>query len=168
MLAAVQPCPTDLISRNLESVAAAMNGSWLLDKSRSDPVGPFLKFLGLPWALQKLADSATPNRTFQLSSSGMIDTQVTSGLLGRTQRQEWFWSETPMTLPVGGTFPAFLTFHTDGRLVTKIAHAKGTILTVFEAVVSEGTHLVLSLRMICVDNSGQEVVNAKRVFTRAA
>jgi hypothetical protein len=73
-----------------------------------------------------------------------------------------------MTLPLSGTFPAFVTLHTDGRLVTKIAHAKGTILTVFEAVVSEGANLILSLRMICVDNSGKEVVNAKRVFTRPA
>jgi hypothetical protein len=114
MLTAVLPCPTDLISRNLDSVAAAMNGSWSFDKSRSDSIGPFLKFLGLPWALQKLAESSTLTRTFQLSASGLIDTQITTGMLGKTLRQEWFWSETPMTLPLSGTFPAFVTLHTDG------------------------------------------------------
>ena len=145
-----------------------MNGSWALNKAQSDSIIPFLKFVGVPWAVQQIAAAATPTRTFQISSSGMIDTQVTSGMMGRTQRQEWFWSETPMTLATGGTYPAFLSFDSEGRLVTKISYSKGLIFTVFDHVVKEGSKLTLVLRMICLDGTGNEVVNVKRVFNRSA
>jgi hypothetical protein len=139
----------------------------VLDKAASDSMGPFVKHLGAPWALQQLADTAVPTRTFAVSSEGVSDTQVTTGMMGRTQKQTWSWSEASMALPVGGSFPAFAAFDSDGRLVYRVAHAKGPILTTFEPVVRDGARATLRLRVACFGRNGQEVLTMRRVFTRS-
>ena len=168
MLSAIAPCSSDVVAQHLDSICRNMNGSWALDKSRSESLAPFLKFVGAPWAMQQLVDSITPTRTFDISSSGMIDTQVTTGMMGSTQHQEWSWVEAPITMATGGKFPGFVTFDPEGRLVSKISHTKGLIITVFEPVVREGSVLTLVLRMICFDGSGNEAVAIRRVLTRPA
>lgn len=164
--AAMQPPTPDVVSRYLPLVSEDMSGSWLLDKSASDSLAPFVKHLGAPWALQQLADTAVPTRTFTFSAVGVADTQVTTGLMGRTQRQEWFWREAPMPLPIGGSFPSFATFSPDGRLAYRIAHPKGPIITVFDAVKRDGTRATLTLQTMCFDKDQRKLLTMRRVFTR--
>jgi hypothetical protein len=76
-------------------------------KSKSDSMVPFLKHMGAQWTAQQIADSATLARTFEPTSQGMIDTQVTTGMMGITQLQEWHWTEAPMEMVMGGTFLGF-------------------------------------------------------------
>ena len=166
-MVSLQPATPDMIERNVGPVASTMNGSWKFDKTRSDSVVPFLKHLGISWAIQKVADFVTPSRTFNLTSTGMVDQQVLTGMMNKTEQQEWAWSENIVTLPVIGSFPGFLTFDSEGRLVTRMMHTKGLVLTVFEHVVREGNLLVLKFRMMVLDPSnGQELVGVQRVFYR--
>ena len=72
-----------------------------------------------------------------------------------------------MPLPVGGSFPAFASFDSSGRLVYCILHSKGPIVTVFDSVVSDGTRATLALRSTCFDVSGLEILTMCRVFTKA-
>ncbi len=166
MLASIQPVAPEAMAKSIDAIAPILNGSWVLKKSSSDSMVPFLKHMGAPWAAQQIADSATPTRTFELSSRGMIDTQVTTGMTGRTQRQDWSWTEAPIAMAMGGTFQGFMTF-VDGELVTKILHSKGPVVTVFEPIVQNGSELTLVLRMIVFAVSGEEVLTMRRVFTRS-
>jgi hypothetical protein len=167
MLASIQPSAPDAIPKLVDAIAPNLNGSWILNKSCSDSLVPFLKHMGVPWAIQQIAASAKPTRTFELTSRGMIDTQVTTGLMGRTQRQEWSWTETPMSLPMGDNFPGFISFDAEGRLVTKILHAKGPVITIIDSITQNGSEATLILRMIAFDGGGNEVVSVRRVFNRS-
>ena len=166
MLSIIQPLALDVIAGTVDSIALNLKGSWALNKEKSESLVPFLKHMGVPWAVQQIAATFNPTRTFDLTSRGMIDTQVTTGMMGRTQRQEWCWAEAPITLPMGGTFPGFVSIDAEGRLVTKILHSKGPIVTAFDAVIQDGSELILVLRIIAFNGSGEEVVSTRRVFTR--
>ena len=167
MLPSIHALAPDAIAKSVDTIAPLLNGSWVLKKSSSDSMIPFLKHMGAPWAAQQIADSATPTRTFELTSRGMVDTQVTAGMMGRTQRQEWFWTEAPMVMAMGGTYPGFVSLVAEGQLVTKILHSKGPIITVFEPITQNGSELTLVLRMIVLNASGDEVLTMRRVFTRS-
>jgi hypothetical protein len=167
MLASIQPLAPDVTARSVDVIAPTLNGSWDLKKSSSDSMVPFLKHMGAPWAVQQIADSATPTRTFELTSRGMVDTQVTTGIMGRIQRQEWYWIESPILMAMGGTFPGYVSFDTEGHLVTKIMHPKGPVVTVFDPITQTGSELTLVLRMIVLGAMGEEVLAMRRVFTRS-
>jgi hypothetical protein len=169
-MASFQPASSETIIMFLEPVASSMKGSWALEKKESEPLAPFLKHLKVSWPVRRLADLVTPTRTFNISDTGMIDIQILSGVLHRTQEQDWSWAEKVMDLPVIGSFPGFITFDSEGRLVTKtILPSNEQIVTVYEHVVREEDRLILRFRIIIVDPSTDlELVCVRRVLSRAA
>lgn len=47
-------------------------GVWILDRDASDPIGPLMKLLDLPWIARKVADVMTPILTITVLGDGSL------------------------------------------------------------------------------------------------
>ena len=144
------------------AIATTLNGKWVLDHKRSDSIGPFLKEMGVPWLIIKMAQGSTPTWEITLTDGGMK--HVVHGPRGITITDYLFDREVVATMGDGSKHPASLHLSPSGELSTVVKHAsKGDIVTTYETPAGAEPVLVATIRL---RRAGVEVLAIKRTFVR--
>lgn len=142
-------------------MVGAFTGTWKLDPKASDSMEPMLQFMGVPWAIRKLAMAAPPpTQDIILTKEDLTVTM--NGFKKVTNNYKWGPEQNHNT-PDGGVHKADVSVDSSaGTITLKVVLAgKGDVLSVY-AIDDQG-RLVVS--MVLTKQDGH-VDRLKRVFVK--
>ena len=142
----------------MAALAPKVNGVWVLDKSKSDAMAPFLKEMGAPWIAQKAVDLLTPSWTITLEVAAL--TQLIVGLRTMTNVTKFGDQPSPYLMGDGSTATATVVLNGECIMLTVHHPAKGAVTT---SCALEGEHL---LSTISVKKKDGSLLSVKRYFKR--
>lgn len=153
-----------------EKVAALkvrIDGAWVLDHAQSEPMGPLLSALGVPWLVQGVIGWTTPTWDILLDDVGFTH-DVKGSLLSNRKNVYTFAGPNAHVAGDGASNPASIALSGDGAQLVLTVHdaVRGEITTVFSpSTTADGAPLltgVISLKPL----AGGADVTVKRVFVR--
>ena len=149
----------------VEALAQRMNGSWILDHARSDPMEPLLTALGIPWLVQQVIRLTTPTWDIILDQTGFTHA-VKGSLLSNRTNVYTFAGPNEHVAGDGSSNPATITIADDGSKLLLVVHdaARGELTTVFTP--STATEPVSLTGVITLVAKNGATVAVKRVFVR--
>jgi len=120
--------PPDNREALIETLAAALNGTWILDEELSETVEPLMKELGAPWLIIKaIMASASPPLTFEVNSSGL--SILFTGFF--VQKNSYTWDTVNYhKTPDGANHPAEICIMPGGEgIQTTVKFPRGTLIS---------------------------------------
>ena len=171
------PPPPEQIAARVAALAPTLDGApWSLDLKRSGSIAPFMALMGAPWLLaQAIKASGEPaaTRTFALTAEGLSDRIVASGVFASRSGETTTWTWAPFLRPSPlGALPACLALDGEGRLVmlsqnTAKAMLVSATMQPVERDAADPSRDKLDIVLSVVDAAGKELLQLRRVFTRA-
>ena len=164
------PPADDAIAVAVERWAPLLNGLWVLDLKRSDPIFALIELMGAPWLIVKAlkaSGESVARRTLTFSAAGLRDVMETTGVMARRDESVWTWAAFMRAVPVGEPQPAALSLDADGKLLTLMQNVpKALAVASVLDVEGAGAEAALVFAVIVTDAEGKERLRLRRVFVR--